>query len=627
MLHINDLIYRIGGRVLFDEATLALRPGEKVGLVGPNGTGKTTLLRLIGGEIAADGGRISLRRGLRAAAVAQDAPDGSESLLDTVLAADSERTALLAEAETATDPGRIADIHTRLADIDAHSAPARAAAILAGLGFDTDAQARPCAAFSGGWRMRVALAATLFMAPDLLLLDEPSNHLDLEARLWLETHLAKYDGAVLLVSHDRDLLDSVARRIVHLEGGKLVSYRGNYAAFDRARREKQALQAKRRARQLDQRRQIEGFVARFRAQASKARQAQSRLKALERMDPIVEMAEGRTVAFDFPAPDHLSPPILTLDGVAVGYEPDKPILQDLDLRIDGDDRIALLGANGNGKSTLARLLAGRLDPMGGKVRRSSKLKVGYFAQHQAEELDLAATPFQTLATRMELAPEARIRAHLGRFGFSGDAADRRIGDLSGGEKSRLLFALISRAAPQILILDEPTNHLDIDSREALTQALNAYDGAVILISHDPHLIALCADRLWAVTDGTCRPWDGDLEDYRRALLETRRASARSSRAETPTDRRATRRDARRDAAARRARTAELRRAARDAESAVTRLTREKTAVEARLADPGIYAGPKDALAAEQKALADVSTALAAAETAWLEAQEAVEAVD
>ncbi|MHA1114250.1 MAG: ABC-F family ATP-binding cassette domain-containing protein, partial [Alphaproteobacteria bacterium] len=530
MLHINDLIYRVGGRVLFDAATLALRPGEKVGLVGPNGAGKTTLLRLIEGKIETDSGRIAMRRGMRRATVAQEAPDGPESLIETVLAADVERSALLTEADTATEAGRIADIHTRLADIDAHSAPARAAAILAGLGFDSDAQTRPCASFSGGWRMRVALAATLFTAPDLLLLDEPSNHLDLEARLWLESHLAKYRGAVLLVSHDRDLLDKVAQRIVHLENRKLVSYRGNYAAFDRVRREKQALQAKLRTRQLDQRRRIEGFVTRFRAQASKARQAQSRVKALERMAPIADAIEDRAVAFDFPQPAPLPPPLITLDDVSVGYESATPVLAGLDLRIDGDDRIALLGANGNGKSTLARLLARRLDPMSGSVRRPPKLRVGYFAQHQAEELDMNATPFAILSVRMKMATGSQIRAHLGRFGFSGNVADQRIGDLSGGEKSRLLFALISRDAPQILILDEPTNHLDIESREALTQALNAYNGAVVLISHDPHLIALCADRLWEVADGTCRAWDGDLEDYRRALLDSRRASARTGRA-------------------------------------------------------------------------------------------------
>lgn len=623
MLHINDLSYRLGERLLFDAATLAIQEGDKIGFIGANGTGKTTFLRLLTGALAPDQGRITLHSGKRIAIVAQEAPDGPHSLLETVLAADTERSALLDEAEHATDPTRIADIHTRLADIDAHTAPARAAAILSGLGFDATAQEQPCTAFSGGWRMRVALAATLFAAPDLLLLDEPSNHLDLEATLWLEAYLVKYPGGILMVSHDRDLLNKVATRIVHLNGGKLTAYRGNYDSFERVRREQMELQAKSHAKQLAQRRHIQSFVDRFRAKASKARQAQSRLKALARMEPIAALAEQRTTAFTFPDPKPLPPPIITLDAVSAGYSPDKPVLDNLNLRIDSDDRIALLGANGNGKSTLARLLADRLKPLSGTLQKSGKLRVGYFAQHQAEELDLEATPFQLMAAIMDMAPESRIRGQLARFGFSGPLADVRAGKLSGGEKARLLFALISHNAPHILILDEPTNHLDIDAREALVQALNFYQGAVILVSHDVHLLELCAERLWRVADGGCQPWNGDIQEYRNDLLDSRRAAGRTG------DRAAkgpkiNRKDARRAAAEQRERNANLRHTVRAAEEEIARLTAEKRRIEHRLADPSLYDKPPTRVTEAQALLATVGRALSEAEATWLKANEQLE---
>ncbi|HEX9790097.1 MAG TPA: ABC-F family ATP-binding cassette domain-containing protein [Kiloniellales bacterium] len=627
MLHINDLIYRVAGQPLFDNATVAIGKGERVGLIGRNGSGKTTLLRLISGELHPDGGAISLPRTQRIGGVAQEAPSGPESLLDTVLAADKERTKLLAEAEHCHDPARIAELHERLATIGADSAPARAARILAGLGFDEAAQARPCAELSGGWRMRVALAALLFAAPDLLLLDEPTNHLDLEATLWLEGFLKSYPGTLILVSHDRDLLNRVPRKIVHVEDGKLVLYSGNYDRFERTRRERIERQAAMQTRQLAQRRHIQAFIDRFRYKASKARQAQSRIKALARMEPIASVVEQHTVAFTFPEPATLSPPLLTLDGVSAGYQADTPILSGLDLRIDGDDQIALLGANGNGKSTFMRLLAGRLAPQTGRMVKSGKLRIGYFSQDQADELDLESTPLQLMARALPMEPESRLRAQLARFGFSFQHVETRVGSLSGGEKARLLFAIMTREAPQILLLDEPTNHLDVDAREALVQAINAFEGAVILVSHDSHLIQLTADRLWLVADGTVTPFDGDLEDYRNLLLEQRRQERTRTRGDRPADAPAggARKERRRAAAQARAEVAHLRRAATQAESRIEKLTREKSALEARLADPKIYDGPTADLMALQVKFGEIKRAIAEAEDAWMRAQSEAEA--
>jgi len=622
MLHVNDLTYRIGGRTLFEGATVAVPKGHRVGLVGRNGTGKTTLFKLILGELSADAGSLNVRPGARVGTVAQEAPSGAESLIEVVLAADAERSELLARAETATDPHDIAEIHTRLADIDAETAPARAARILAGLGFDEAAQQRPCAEYSGGWRMRVALAAALFANPDLLLLDEPTNHLDLEAALWLEDYLASWPGTLMVISHDRTLLNKVVSEIVHLQDLKLTRYSGGYDRFERTRRERLELDAKMRTKQQAQRRHIEAFVERFRYKASKARQAQSRLKMLERMQPIASVAENRTVTFDFPDPDPLSPPLIALDEAAVGYD-DTAVLGNLDLRIDMDDRIALLGANGNGKSTLVKLLAGRLKPMAGKLVKSSKLKVGYFAQHQAEELSLTETPYQHLARLMPMATESKVRAHLGRFGFPGERADVKCAGLSGGEKARLLFAMMSLEAPQLMLLDEPTNHLDVDAREALVQALNTYDGAVILVSHDAHLVELVCERLWLVADGGCQPFEGDLADYARNLQEDRRAKRRAVRDASP-DGGANRKQARRDRAAKRAETAELRKSVRDFEKRMEKLTVERTELEARLADPAVYEGPTAALMELQVRHAEIKSELTETEETWLALSEQLE---
>jgi ATP-binding cassette subfamily F protein 3 len=619
MLDISSLVYRIGGRVLLDGASLSVSSGQRAGLVGRNGAGKSTLFRLILGELEPDGGEIALRPGVRVGHVAQEMPDSQDSLIDWVLAQDTERGALQAAIERADDPQDMADALERFDAIDGHTAPARAATILAGLGFSPETQAGPVAALSGGWRMRVVLAGALAARPDLLLLDEPTNHLDLEATLWLQTYLRGFPGTVIVISHDRDLLNEVANRIVHLDRGKLVAYGGNYDRFEQVRREKQELAAKFEAKQDDQRKKLKAFIDRFRAKASKARQAQSRIKMLEKMGPPIAVIEERGVTFDFPDPDELAPPLISFDGAAAGYIAGQPVLTGLDLRVDMDDRIALLGANGNGKSTLARVLAGRMGLMAGMQFRTPKLRVGYFAQHQTEELDPTRTPYDHMRDLMPGAIESKVRAQLGRFAFGQERADVKVDDLSGGEKARLLFALMSRDAPHVMILDEPTNHLDIDAREALVAALNAYAGAVILISHDSHLVSLAADRLWLVADGAVRPYDGDLDDYRKLLLEgasTMRRQARESAAARKGERRA--------AAAARERNAPLRKRAQEAERRLEDLHKRRAALEAQLADPGLYAGPAAAVAEVQKTKAGLDQALESAEADWLEASEALE---
>ena len=517
MLHLNDVTLRLGGRLLLEQASVHLPAGQRIGLVGANGSGKTSLLRLIRGELSPDAGEVRLRRHARVDWVAQEAPGGERTPRQAVLDADHERAALLRAAEIAHDPGAIAEAQTRLADIGAHAAPARASAILAGLGFDEAAQQQPLASFSGGWRMRTALAAVLFAEPDLLLLDEPTNHLDLEASLWLEDYLRRYPKTLLLVSHDRDLLNRVPERIVHLDQRRLTSYTGGYDAYERIRREKLVLQAKERARIEARRKHMQAFVDRFRYKASKARQAQSRLKAIAKLEPIPQVIEAPHVVLRFPQPKLPAPPLLTLERAAAGYG-DHVVLERLDLRLDPDDRIALLGANGNGKSTFAKLLAGELEPLSGEVIRAPKLRVGYFAQHQIEALRPGDSALQHLARRLPGEREERLRTRLGGFGLTQDKANLPAGVLSGGEKARLTLALISAEAPQFLVLDEPTNHLDIDARDALIEAINGFAGAVLLISHDPHLIELTADQLWLVEGGRVRPYDGDLDDYRRALL-------------------------------------------------------------------------------------------------------------
>jgi len=523
MLSITNLTYRVGGRTLFDRASLNISAGHRVGLVGPNGTGKSTLFKLVAGELSVDGGEISIISKATIGMVRQDLPEDDTTLIDIVLAADTERSALFKEAETTEDPERIGYIYTRLEEINAYDAPSRAATILAGLGFNDKAQNSAISTFSGGWRMRVALAAALFREPDLLMLDEPTNHLDFEAMVWLENYLMRYSKTLVIISHDRDILNKTVDHIVHLDNQKLTSYTGNYDQFERRRAEKMLNQQALHEKQMAQKAHMMKFVDRFRAKASKARQAQSRLKMIEKMDIVDAVMASRVSAFIFPEPKELPSPLITLENVDVGYTKGQPVLRNLNLRIDMDDRIALLGANGNGKSTLVKLLSGRLEPLHGEVGKPGKLKVGYFAQHQTEEMDVTQTPYELMKDMMGGdTPEHKARAALGKFGFDKHKADTRVAELSGGEKARLLFCLMSFDAPHIMLLDEPTNHLDIDAREALMQALNNYTGAVILVSHDPHLVEYVADRLWLVADGGCTPYEDDLEAYRNLIVRQRR---------------------------------------------------------------------------------------------------------
>jgi ATP-binding cassette subfamily F protein 3 len=629
MLHINELSYRIEGRALLEDATAGIPAGHKVGLVGRNGAGKTTLLRLIAGDIAPDAGSINIPKNARLGRLAQEAPGGPESLLETVLAADIERASLLAEAETAADPSRIGEIHTRLADIEAHSAPARAAAILAGLGFDEAAQARPCAEFSGGWRMRVALAALLFSRPDILLLDEPTNYLDLEGALWLEDFLRAYPYTVIIISHDRDLLNKCVTGILHLSECRLAFYEGGYDAFEETRREQQRLQLKLKKAQDDERRKMEAFVERFRAKASKARQAQSRLKAIARMKPIAAMVDSKVTPFRFPSPERpLGNPLIRIEGGAVGYDAARPVLRDLNLRLDSDDRIGLLGANGNGKSTLAKLLCGRLTPLDGHRRASKKLTYGYFAQHQLDELNPAKSAYDHIAELIPDATEAQKRGRVAGIGFGADKADVAAGKLSGGEKARLLFALATFHAPHLLILDEPTNHLDVDSRESLIHALNDYGGAVILVSHDRHLLEATVDRLWIVENGAAIPYDGDLDSYRQHCL-SRRGAARASNGQSGLatagdEPKRSREEERREAAKRRQELAPLRQRLNRHERRIEDLQKRIAGIDQLLADPSLYQKQPERAQNLARERGELAKALGAAEDEWFEASAAYE---
>jgi ATP-binding cassette subfamily F protein 3 len=619
MLSINAITVRLGGRLILDRATAALPPGSRVGLIGRNGAGKSTLMKVVAGLLEADEGGFELPKAARMGYIAQETPAGPETPFETVLAADTERAALLHDAETTDDHHRLAEIHERLNAIGAHAAPARAARILVGLGFDEAAQQRPLDSFSGGWRMRVALAALLFSAPDLLLLDEPSNHLDLEATLWLENFLRSWRGTMLIVSHERDLLNNVVDHILHLQGGKVTLYAGGYDAFEKQYAERLAQLESARANQATQRAKLQDYIARNSARASTAKQAQSRVKALAKMAPIAAIAEDPSLSFDFPNPPELKPPLVTLDMAAVGYAPGKPVLQRLNLRLDPDDRIALLGRNGNGKTTLARLLAAQLPPMEGGMTASGKLRVGYFTQYQVEELEYDATPLEHMARLMPKATPSAVRAQLGRFGFSGEKAVMQVGKMSGGERARLALALITREAPHMLILDEPTNHLDVDAREALVQALNDYSGAVVVVSHDRHMLALTADRLVLVDGGTATEFAGSLEDYTDLVLKGDGAPAKDSS-------RGNRKDERRAAAEAREQSKALRQAAQAAEKEIAKLEARKTELERAMFDPA-SAAPADAapaMSALMKRHADTIAALARAEARWLEASEAIE---
>jgi ATP-binding cassette subfamily F protein 3 len=613
MLTINDLSLRIAGRLLLDHASLSLPEGAKAGLVGRNGTGKTTLFRAITGDLSSETGSISLPKNTRIGQVAQEAPGTEDALIEIVLAADTERAALLEEEKTATDPGRIAEIHIRLADIDAHSAEARAATILAGLGFDSEAQRRPASSFSGGWRMRVALAAVLFSQPDLLLLDEPTNYLDLEGTLWLENYVSKYPHTVLLISHDRDLLNRAVNSIVHLDQKKLTFWRGGYDQFERQRSEQLELQEKGRVKQEAHRKHLQAFVDRFRAKASKARQAQSRIKALEKMKPIAAMVDDTVKPFSFPEPvKTVASPIIALENLAVGYQPGSPILKKLSLRIDADDRIALLGANGNGKSTFAKLLSGRLKADSGTMTVAPGLKVSIFAQHQLDDLRPEENAYEHVRRLMPDAPESKVRGRVAQFGLTTEKMNTPAKDLSGGEKARLLMGLSAFDGPNLFILDEPTNHLDIDSREALMVALNDFPGAVILISHDRHLIEATADRLWLVKDGSVAPFDGDMADYRQIVTGV--SGDRKERREAD---KASKADRRREAAARRASAEPLAKEIRATEALMDRLRKRIDQLEDELANPAVYEKDPSTATRLAKERSQLSTQLAQQEERWL----------
>ncbi|SHJ34871.1 ATP-binding cassette, subfamily F, member 3 [Bradyrhizobium lablabi] len=616
MLSITEISVRIAGRLLIDHGTAQIVPGARVGLVGRNGAGKSTLFHAIRGELPTETGSIAIPPRWRVGSLAQEAPNGPESLLEIVLKADLERDALLREADTAHDPHRIAEIQTRLVDIDAHSAPARAAAILSGLGFSTADQSRPCQEFSGGWRMRVALAATLFAAPDLLLLDEPTNYLDLEGTLWLEDHLANYPRTVIVISHDRDLLDTSVDQILHLDRGKLTLYRGTYSSFEEQRATREMLDAKHAKRQEAERKRLQAFVDRFKAKASKARQAQSRVKMLEKMKPVSALVTQDVREITFPAPEKmLSPPIIAVDNVSVGYDPKHPVLNRVTLRIDNDDRIALLGSNGNGKSTLVKLLANRLAPFSGSITRADKLSIAYFAQHQLDELNEDGSPYDHVRKLMPDAPETKVRGRTGAIGFSGKAGDTLVKSLSGGEKARLLLGLATFFGPNMIILDEPTNHLDIDSRAALAEAINEFPGAVIMVSHDRYLIEACADQLWVVADHAVTSYDGDLDDYRRMVLSSR--GMRTSSRDRAGNERGNGRD--KPQRGRSEKRIPLKQKISDAEAEIARINGIISKIDTALALPDLFKRDPKQAAQLAKARAGAASALLRAEEEWLAA--------
>ncbi|OWV76026.1 glycosyl transferase family 1 [Rhizobium sp. R634] len=615
MITITDISARIAGRLLLDNAAVSLPSGTKAGLVGRNGAGKSTLFRVITGDLSAETGSVSIPKGARIGQVAQEAPGTEDSLIEIVLAADKERAALIAEAETASDPHRIAEIQMRLVDIDAHSAEARAASILAGLGFDQAAQARPASSFSGGWRMRVALAAVLFAEPDLLLLDEPTNYLDLEGTMWLEDYIRRYPHTVIIISHDRDLLNNAVNSIVHLDQRKLTFYRGNYDQFERQKAEADELQTKAKAKNEAARKHLQSFIDRFKAKASKARQAQSRVKALERMGTVAAVIEDHVQPITFPEPEKQpASPIVAIQGGAVGYAPGKPILKNLSLRIDNDDRIALLGSNGNGKSTFAKFISGRLAPESGELKLAPGLKIGFFAQHQLDDLIPEQSAVEHVRRLMPAEPEAKVRARVAQMGLATEKMATAAKDLSGGEKARLLMGLAAFHAPNLLILDEPTNHLDIDSRRALIEALNDYDGAVILISHDRHLIEATVDRLWLVNGGTVTSFEGDMDEYRDLIVSSGRKKEEKPQAADETTSKA---DQRKLNAEKRASLTPLRKKINEIESLTAKLEKQIQALDAELADPALYEKTPAKAAEKAKQRGEAAAKLAAAEEDWL----------
>ena len=621
MLHVNDLTYHIEGRRLFDQATAAISDGWKVGFVGANRSGKSTLFKIIKGDIHTGGDEVSIRKNRRIGSVEQEAPSSAISLLDTVVAQDKERAALIAEAETAADPHRIAEIQTRLADIDAHSAEARAGAILSGLGFSAADQKRPCSDFSGGWRMRVALAGVLFSAPDLLLLDEPTNYLDLEGTIWLETYLRRYPYTAVIISHDRSLLNNAVTHIMALEGGKLSVHAGGYDTYEHKRAEARAQAISFKARQEARRRHMQAFVDRFRAKASKAKQAQSRLKMLERLEEVAEPISERTLPFHFPNPKPMAPPIVRIVEGDLGYEDGKPILRKVNLRLDHDDRIAILGPNGEGKSTLVKTMSGRLPLLAGDLFKHKKLQIAYFAQHQLDELNPKNSAYDHVRALIPDATEAETRSATARLGFGPDKADTKVEKLSGGEKARLLLGLITFHGAHLLILDEPTNHLDMGAREALVEALNDFQGAVLLITHDAHLASAVADRLWLVNKGKAEPYDGDLSDYRELVLAANRTAPKDGPAKPAVSEKEI---ARKHSADARRALQPLKKKAEEFEARLDTLNDTLRRLDEALAEPGLYERNLARATKLQKERAALVAAIEQTETDWLSALEAYE---
>lgn len=620
MLSVTDLTFKIGARTILDECNVTIMDNWKVGVVGLNGAGKSTLFKLISGDLIPDGGRVEKSAKQRMGMVRQDIPEVDTPLIDIVLEAHEEMADLWRQTETEQDPNKIAEIFERLADLDAYSAPAKASLLLTGLGFKEEQLTEPFSSFSGGWRMRVALAAALFVEPEILLLDEPTNHLDLEAIMWLESYLMSYPHTLLIISHDREVLNKCIDHVIHVDRQKIKLYTGNYDTFERERAEALGLQQKMHEKQQAERAHMQAFIDRFKAKASKAAQAQSRIKAMERMDIVDAVIAERAVHFTFPSPKEIASPLIAINRADIGYTEGQPILKRVYESIDNDDRIALLGANGNGKSTLMKLIAGKLDAMGGEVNRNQKLRIGYFSQHQTEELDVESTPYQEMMTLMRKSnpdvTEPKVRAKLGAFGFSKELADNKIASLSGGEKARLLFAIMSFDAPHLLLLDEPTNHLDIDAREALVQALNNYEGAIVIVSHDPNMVERVADRLWVVRDGECQHFDGDLEDYRNFTIQARREERKEGKKKKDSE-----------AAAANTNTAPAATVPKLNPQAIARLEKkiadlekQKAELETLMAADGFYTKPHDQTAPVHDKHTKISNDLEALEAEWLDAQ-------
>ncbi len=622
MLSIANLTYKIGARTIIEDASLTVVDGWKVGVIGLNGAGKSTLFKLIAGELQADGGTINLNQSQRLGMVRQDTPETDTPLIDLVMAAHEEMAQLWKDSETETDPNKLAEIYDRLGEIDAYAAPAKAATLLTGLGFKEHQLTEPFSSFSGGWRMRVVLAAALFVEPEFLLLDEPTNHLDLEAIMWLETYLASYPHTLMVISHDRELLNKCIDHVIHVDKKQLSLYTGNYDTFERERALRLGLQQKMHEKQAAQREHMQKFVDRFKAKASKARQAQSRMKALEKMDIVDAVIAERAIRFSFPNPEKIPSPMLSINHADVGYVEGLPILKKVNDNIDREDRIALLGANGNGKSTLIKLIAGKLGVMNGDIFRSGKLRIGYFSQHQTDELDVSSTPYHEMFKLMKQkfpdVTEPKVRAKLGQFGFSRELADNLISALSGGEKARLLFAFMSFDAPHLLLLDEPTNHLDIDAREALVQALNNYEGAIVIVSHDPNMVERVADRLWLVKDGAVRDFEGDLEDYRKFTIQSRREERKDEKAKKI---KASEQAAEKNQPAEQKKPTVNKAKLRDLEIAIERLEKERIRLETLMADPSFY-NDAAVISDTQKSYAKVLKDLEEQEELWLSQQSA-----